>query len=169
MRIASIPGPTASIVSLADLKAHLRVDGDDEDARIMGLGLTGTAYVEKWTQRALSPRDATLRLSSVPAGATPLALPGGVVNSLASLTVDGVAVLGLSVVGDSPARVVPSADWPLPTGDGFPVVVTYSVGYQVAPQPLVDAVKLYVQWLFDGTDTQAAAEHLMRPYRIRPL
>lgn len=168
-RIITIPAPTVSAVPLADLKAHLRVDAEDDDKRIAGLGLTGTAYVEKWTQRALAPRTAVLRLSALPQGATPLALPGGNVGALTSLTVDGVALSGLTVVGDSPARVVPEADWPVPSGAGYPVQAVYTVGYDTPPQPLLDAIKLYVQMLYDGTETESVAQALMRPYRIRPV
>lgn len=168
-RVASIAGPTASAVFLTDLKEHLRVSHADEDARIDGLGLAATAYVEKWTQRILSPRDAVLRLAGTPPGATPIDLLGGLVNTLTSLTVDGVEVTGLTVIGDSPAIVVPESDWPVATGDGFPVVVTYNVGYSAVPAPLANAIKLYTQWLFDGTDTMAAMEANMLPYRIRSI
>ncbi len=177
-RVASIPGPTASAVSLIDLKEHLRVYHNDEDVLLGSIGLAATEYAERWTQRALSPRNATLRLSALPAGACPLDVPGGVVNTLTSLTVDGVAVAGLTVVGDSPAMVVPAADWPVPTGEGFPVVVTYNVGYQMVPEPLKRAIALLAAELFeqrrDGSDktistVPVSAEYMMRPYRIRPI
>jgi uncharacterized phiE125 gp8 family phage protein len=178
MRVASIPGPAASVVSTADLKAHLRVDFADEDAAIEDMGLAATALVERWTQRILSPRSAVLRLAALPPGATPLALPGGLVNSLTSLVVDGVALAGLTVIGDSPAVVVPDADWPVATGSGFPVVVTYNVGYAMAPEPLRHAVKLIAAELYErrsngvtGTMTTppVSAEYLMSAYRIRPV
>ncbi len=169
MRIASIPGPTQSVVELSDLKAHLRVDDTDQDDRIASLGLMGTAYVEKWTQRVLSPRAATLQLQRLPEGALPVAVPGGVVNSLTSLTVDGVAVEGVTVVGDSPARLVPASDWPITTSDGWPASISYNVGYAAPPEPLLNAVKLYAEWIFDGTDTRAACHDLMHLYRIRPI
>lgn len=168
-RVASIPGPTASVVTLSDLKDHLRVSHNDEDARIEVLGLAATAHVEKWTQRILSPRSAVLRLSATPMNADPLELPGGVVNAISSLTVDGVEVSGLTIVGDAPARVFPATDWPTATGENFPVVVTYNVGHATVPAPLVIAIKLYAQWLYDGTDTQSAMLANMQHYRIRPV
>jgi uncharacterized phiE125 gp8 family phage protein len=177
-RVASIPAPTASAVPLSELKAHLRVLHADEDALIEGTGMAATAYVEMWTQRALSPRDAVLRLAATPSCTTPIDLPGGMVNSLTSLTVDGVAVTGLAVIGDSPALVVPSADWPVATGDGYPVVINYNVGTSVVPKPLQIAVAMIAAEIYEqrriGSDkaimsVPVSAEYMMRPFRIWPI
>lgn len=168
-RVASIPEPTASAVSLIDIKDHLRIADTGSEVLLSHIGTAATAYVEKWTQRILSPRDAVLRLSSTPPNTQPIALPGGVVNSVTSVTVDGVEVTGLTIVGNAPALVYPAEEWPAPTSENFPVVLSYNVGYATVPAPLASAIKLYAQWLFDGTDTHAAIEANMLPYRIRPI
>lgn len=43
-----ITPPTGPVVSLADLKAHLRVDGADEDTLIASLEAAAVAYLDGW-------------------------------------------------------------------------------------------------------------------------
>lgn len=44
-----ITAPTAPVVTLADLKAHLRVDHADEDAMIASLESAAVAHLDGWT------------------------------------------------------------------------------------------------------------------------
>lgn len=178
MRAASIPGPTESAVSLSELKDHCHVSGDDESYLLNEVGLAATAFVERWTQRLLSPRAVVLRLAQPPCGKTPLDIPGGVVQALTSVEIDGVTVSGLSVHGDSPARIYPTDDWPAAVGTDLPVVVTYTAGYTAAPYPLKQAVKLIAAELFDQrrqgsekpmTTAPVSAEYLMANFRIRAV
>ncbi len=53
----SLPSPTATdIVSLADLKAHCRIDGVDDDALVTAYLGVAIAMVESKTQRSLLPK-----------------------------------------------------------------------------------------------------------------
>jgi uncharacterized phiE125 gp8 family phage protein len=46
--LARIEAPTLEIVSVADMRAHLRVDGTDEDALIVSLTDAAVAYLDGW-------------------------------------------------------------------------------------------------------------------------
>lgn len=168
----------AAAVTLADLRAHLRVDHVDEDDLIGKIALAATEAVEKWTQRLLVQRQAVLRLPCLPVGLEPVELPGGVVTSVTSVVADGATVTGATAFGDSPAQLVPAAAWPVVTGDGFPVVITYQVGLTAVPEDLRAAVKMIASDLYERrgqSSAQAAnlaainAEWLMARHRIMAL
>lgn len=168
---------TSAAVTLAEMKAHLRVDHNEEDALITEQALAATATAEKWTQRLLVRRAATLRLPGLPAGFCGIELPGGVVASVESVTVEGAPVTGAVAYGESPALLVPAADWPVVTADGYPVVISYTVGFSTVPADLKTAVKMIAADLYEHRGHSSAdgaqivpvsAEWLMRPHRIRP-
>lgn len=165
----------AGIVSLSDLKAHLRVTHSEDDAYIQGIGRAATAAVERWTQRLLTVRAATLSLQDLPTGREPIELPGGDVASVTSVTADGVAIIGCTTLGSSPAILIPAADWPAVIGEGYAVTIVYQVGYSVVPEDLRHAVKMIAADLYDiransvdGPTNKAliSAEWLMAPHRI---
>ena len=169
---------TASAVRLNDMRAHLRVDSDTEDALIEDISKAATEAVERWTQRLLVRRQAVLSLPGLPTGLEPVELPGGEVASVISFVAQGSPVTGAAVYGNSPAILVPSADWPVVTAEGFSVVITYSVGFATVPEDLKAAIKLIATDLYDrrGQSTgqlvnlaAVNAEWLMARHRIMVL
>lgn len=165
----------AGVVSLADLKDHLRITGDDESAYLTGLSMAATYAVEQWTQRLLTVRGVTLSLTDLPCAQEPIELPGGVVASLTSVTADGTPITGGTVLGTSPALLIPAADWPTVTGEGYPVTIIYQAGFATVPADLVHAVKMIAADMYDarsntveGPTSKAmiSAEYLMAPHRI---
>lgn len=166
---------TVGAVTLSDLKAHLRVTSSAEDDAITAYGAAATLAVERETQRILVARAATLSLQGLPSGKSAVELPGGAVVSLTSVVADGATVTGCTTIGHSPALLLPSADWPTVTGDGYPVTVTYQVGMAAIPQDLTHAIKLLVGEMYErranaveGPLTHAilSAQYLMAPHRI---
>lgn len=82
--------PADGLVSLSELKVHLRVDGDDEDALISGLAQAAVAWLDGWNGvlgRAILTQ--TWRQDFEGAGPHLLALPDA---TIISTTVDGDAV-----------------------------------------------------------------------------
>lgn len=165
----------SAAVSLTDLLEHLRVTGSDEDMYLSGLAYAATAAVERWTQRLLSVRSATLNLTCLPGGQEPIELPGGSVASVTSVTADGVAITGCTALGSSPAILIPAADWPTVTGEGYPVAIVYQVGMSTVPQDLVHAVKMIAADMYESRSStvegptskaMVSAEYLMAPHRI---
>lgn len=170
------PSPLVSgIVPLEALQEHTRATYDGEAFYLESLGLAATAAVERWTQRLLSVRTAVLRLQGLPTGQCPIELPGGTVASITSVVVDGATITGCTAIGDSPAILIPAADWPTVTGEGYPVVITYQVGMATVPVDLVHAVKVIVADMYQTRESTtegatgkavASAEWLMAPHRI---
>lgn len=66
MTHALITPPSAEPISLAELKAHLRVDGDDEDALLAGLIRTAREHLERTAGLALISQDWRLYLDHWP-------------------------------------------------------------------------------------------------------
>lgn len=168
---------TASAVDVADLRSHLRIDNTDEYALITAYGLAATAMVERYTQRLMVRRSCVLSLSDLPTGQTPIPLSDGVVGAITSVVVDGVAVTGCTALGASPAMLIPAADWPTVTGEGYPVVITYTAGFTAPPADLAAAVMLIVGDLFQNrsnsseasmSEVPISAKALMQPHRIMP-
>lgn len=124
-------------VTLAEAKAHLRVDISDEDALIDAMLTAATVYVEKQAGTFFVRRTATLKLDHAPTDVV-LELPGGKNNN-----VDGVAIEYIDANGatqiwsgsnyqvdyDSvPGRISPNPDktWPA-VGEGY--INSFSVTY----------------------------------------
>ena len=168
---------TAGAVPLAQIKDHVRVTDTSEDFLLGQYCQSATAAVERWTQRLLVSRQCVLRLQCLPSGQEPIELPGGVVSSVTSVIADAVAITGSVALGDSPAALVPNADWPVVTGEGYPVVITYVAGFVAVPMDLQHAVKMLVAEMYErranaveGPLNRAvvSAEYLMEPHRIWP-
>lgn len=177
-RVVTFAPPAALLVPLDELKAHLRVDHDDENASIERYARAAVKAVEKGAQRLLTPRSATLLLPGLPDGRLPIELPGGPVSTVDSVTADGDPIVGAVPVGDSPALLVPAADWPVVTGEGYPVQIVYTVGHDPAPDDLVVAVKLICGHFYEhraavitgtsATQLPMGARELIDQHRIRP-
>ena len=176
-RIWTVADLTAAAVSLTAMNAHLRVDGNDEDTLVEALSRAATLAVEKYTQRLLVRREAVLRLPCLPVGRTPVDLPGGVIGSVTSMTVDGLAFTAFEVIGSAPALLVPTQDWPVAVGEGYPVSITYQCGPATVPADLAAAVKMMASEMFERRSNASeaslmtvplSAQALMAPHRIYP-
>lgn len=176
-RIVTSAALAAGVVPLDQMKEHLRVTGIDEDFLIGQYGQAATAAVERWTQRLLTSRQVVLKLQCLPSGQEPIELPGGAVASVTSVVANAVAITGCVALGDSPAALVPAADWPAVTGEGYPVTITYVAGFVAVPMDLQHAVKMLTAEMYErranaveGPISRAivSAEYLMEPHRIWP-
>ena len=171
---------TESIVGLVDLLDHLRVTDEYDTTLIQGYARAATSYVEKSTQRLLSVRTATLTLPDLPGLQEPIELPGGDVASITSMVVDGTPFTTIAAYGSAPAALIPTGttQWPSTSQMGWPVTITYQVGYETAPFELVQAIKLLVGEMYNHRSnaedviqsrTMLPSEMLIAPYRITPL
>lgn len=179
-RIVEVADPSGAVVPIADLRDQVRAQGfEDDDASLVAKEKAAVTMIEQNTQRLLISREVVLRLPGLPDLRTPVELFGGSVSAVESVVADGEAVTGAVAYGKSPAVLVPSADWPNVTGEGYPVVITYTAGYSTVPSDLIEAIKLLVGHFYanrEGVVLGVSAvslplgiEALIAPYRIRSV
>lgn len=180
----------AEPLSLADLKAHARVETADEDALLTGIAAAARDHAERHTGRAIAEQTRVLRMSGFPDIAEQyFELPGGAVRSVTSITyVDADGVQQTLAPADYEAaggygfapptvQLTPGASWP-DTEDGraFPVAVTYEAGNLAVDVPpgLMYAIKMIAADMYErreaATEMQyfenRAAVALMAPYKM---
>ena len=174
-RIWTVAALSAGAVPTDQIREHVRVTDVAEDFLLSQYCQAATLAVERWTQRLLVSRPVVLKLQCLPSAQEPIELPGGAVSSITSIVANSVAITGAVALGDSPAVLVPAADWPTVTGDGYPVTITYVAGFTVVPMDLQHAVKMLAGEMYEqrsnsveGTLSRAmvSAEYRMDPHRI---
>jgi uncharacterized phiE125 gp8 family phage protein len=176
-------GTPASVISTADLKAHLRVTHSDEDTMIEAMREAAIRYVENFCNVRIGSRSVVFHYNGYPSR---LELPIGPVTSVTGITI---------ATGDGTADTIPTTDYFVTLGrdpmmiefsnprSGFEdtfrkLNVSASVGYTEAdtPGPMVHAIKLLVAHMYElrqpeitGTITtklKLGIEALLNPYRI---
>ena len=148
MSLTLITAPAAYPVTTAEAKAHLRVDGSDEDTLIDGLIAAAADYVEQYTGRAIGTQTWELALDAF---SDTILLPKGPVQSVTSVKYSDTAGVEQTVSADDytldasePAWIVRNSDasWPA-TLTGINVVrVRYVTGN--VPAAIKHAVLLLI-------------------------
>lgn len=164
------------IVSLEEMKEHLRVDFDDEDDLIEGLTLAVTDYLDGaagHTQRALLDQTWDLKLSSFPAGPIEIPLPPLIeVLSISysdsdgvaqTFDLDNVAITGTGGTRKAKIYLSSGSSWPtVETGNPEPVVVRFRAGHldasvsppaNTVPRNVVQAIKLSVANFYENRES----------------
>ena len=187
MALVMTAAPAAEPISLADTKAHLRVDGTDEDTLISSLIVAGRVLVERSLGLALITQGWSYFLDAWPHRGC-ISLPLLPVQAVSGVTVhddDGGSTV-LDVGGyevdllSTPARVVLTAATPPAVTRAFNgFEIAFTAGYGNAgsdvPQPIRQALLLLVAHWFErrepvalGAGPQevpAVAAGLLQPYR----
>lgn len=175
--------PELEPVTLAEAKAHLRVDCGDDDALILALVTAARTHIEQVCEHAMMPQQWTM-LADCFEG---LVLPGGNVRSVTSIAYmpasgADITVAPAQYVVDAtrnPARVslASGASWPIPLAQANVVKAVYQVGYEnkgAVPAPLKAAILLMVGNLYANREAQvqgaplssnATVDALIWPYR----
>lgn len=169
-----ITPPTQQILT-ADLRAHCRIDGTDEDALLVGFLAGAVGLAEHYTQRAIGVQTLELALDAFPDGA--IAIERGPVVSITSvkyIDVDGVeqtlsnTLYTLDDYSQTP-WVIPAVDteWP----DTEEVANAVKVRYQAGSLP--DAVKsallLTVGHLYENREASTPVETFELPFGAKAL
>jgi len=138
-----------AIVTLDDMKAHLRIDGTDEDSYITGLLTAAASYVQDVANRIILRSAVTVRWIDFPPSDMPLFLPFGGVSAdwdLGSVQ-PIVQYVNASGVSSAPAdlsslpaglALSPQSDWPLDRDSS----ANASVFFQDTVTPLTDNSQL---------------------------
>lgn len=163
MTLRYVSGPTTEPVTLAQAKAHLRVDHDAEDALISALIVTARGMAEHKIGRALGTQTWTRTLDKFPDGALELGMPP--VQSITSVSYidaagDEQTLSTSDYILDSvqaPGWVLPSSDlgaWPSTADTINAVTVTFVTGWAAAsvPQEIKQYILMHVASMYDRRD-----------------
>jgi uncharacterized phiE125 gp8 family phage protein len=188
--VAVITPPTDALASLAEAKAHLRVDHDDDNDRIQALiwaAQNEFAGPDGWVGRSVSLQTLELRLNMFPGcGDIELPCPPLLVDVDHPLTVKYTDVDGAEQTVDSAiysivtsggagiARVALNyrSIWPSPRWQADAVRVRYQAGYAAddkRAEGLKSAIKLHVELNYDDVDAEKwrrAIDQLLSTYRL---
>ncbi|MDB5297296.1 MAG: hypothetical protein JWO31_3279 [Phycisphaerales bacterium] len=169
----SVPGTMP--VSVAQLRAYLRISGTDEDALLADAIAAATEHVERETRQRLISRAATLKLDGFPAG--PIALPWVPVLSVDGVTAGGETIdpdtytVDVHTPGDEArgGRVLAVGGWP---GSG-PVVISYTAGYGDSTADVPPSLRRAVLWLaghfFENREAATEKPLTETPLGVRTL
>jgi uncharacterized phiE125 gp8 family phage protein len=189
MTIAELTPPAAEPITLAEVKAHLRLDASDEDTLLAGLMRAAREYQEGQTGLALIARTFRLYLDDWPATRV-IQIARGPVQTIETVTVYN--AVGMPVEVDAAGYVLDGAARParlvLPERpasaralNGIEIDFTAGFGESGAdvPDTLKRALLLHVAVMFElrgvlAPEGQPGAvpagyERLIAPYRLRRL
>ncbi len=189
MTIAELTPPAVEPITLAEVKAHLRLDANDEDALLAGLVRAARIHLESETGLCLIARSLRLYLDDWPEGRV-IQIARGPVQAVETVTVYD--ALGAPVEIDVSGYVLDGAARParlvLPARraaeravNGIEIDFTAGFGESGAevPDTLKRALLLHVAAMYElrgvlSLDAQPGAvpqgyDRLVAPYRIRRL
>lgn len=184
--LLALSDPLAEPLSLAEIKAHLRLDDESEDALIAGYLIAARQAVERYVRRALIAQRWQLVLDAWPSG--PLRFPRPPL-----LAVEAVRVLDTA----GAATLVPASDYRVETraepgfllasaGTGLPApglpasgieidfVAGYGDDWNAVPAPVRQALLMLVTGLFEARGNAApmiagTVRSLLDPFRMVSL
>lgn len=187
MTYALIAPPAAEPLTLAEVKAHLRLDGDDEDALLIGLIRTAREHLERMSGLALVSQSWRLYLDGWPEG--PIQIGRAPVQTVESVTIYDAAGAPVSVSLDGhvldgqalPARLV-LAESPVTARALNGIEIDFTAGFGTAvdvPDGLKRAMLTHIAQMFIcrgavAPENQPAVipdgyERLVAPYLPRRL
>lgn len=191
MPLKQLSPPSAEPVSLADAKAHLRVDGSSEDAIITSLIVTSRLHIEAALGLALLSQAWCLVFDRWPrSGEVTLPLrPLQSVNEVRILEADGQhrVVEASRYVTDAvsaPGRIVAEGGgWPAPGRAANGIEIDFTAGYGDdagdVPAPIRQALLMLVAHWYEhrdpieigtpGVAIPAGVSRLLKPYRVGRL
>ena len=188
MALKVITAPAAEPLTLAEAKAHLRVDGIDEDGYITALIVAARQGAESITGRALMAQTLELAMDAFPGQIVIPRPPLASVTSITYVDESGVTqTLAPSAYAVNshaqPAMVDPAygTTWPATRSQANAVLVRYVAGYAAAadvPQEIKQWMLLRIGMLFENRESVAAGvqfsalpfvDSLLAPYRVWEL
>jgi uncharacterized phiE125 gp8 family phage protein len=175
--------PAIEPVSLADLKAHLRLDGAIEDALLGSLITTSRLQVEAALALALITQGWLWTLDRWPDAST-IAMPVAPIQNISAITVSTAngtlaSVQPADYILDGqavPARLIAKDKWPLPGARANGIQIGFTAGFGLAaidvPAPLRQAILLLAAHWYGRRDPSGSCgsfpplvNDLLAPYR----
>lgn len=147
------------LVSLAEAKEHLRVDGDADDLGILRLIDTATRHIEDYTGRTIPRSTITLEGPWVAV----VKLPGPPVVSVRAVRVDGTTSLFRAVPSDGTVLVYPDSR-------GATMEIEYEAGWEEPPEPMAHAALLLVgHWYANREEVVTGTSSTQLPHGVAAL
>ncbi len=184
MRLITAP---AAVVSVPEVKRHLRVDHTDDDAYISGLIAAATAWIDGangWLGRAIGIQKWELQRCGFGPGCS-INLPLAPLVSVEAVSYTAVAgasqtfseyrVLGIGTSGAGGIYLAAGSSWPTTSGDPDSVRIEFTAGYEAVPAPIKHAILLMVGHYYENREAITAekpdvlpmgVDALLMPYRI---
>lgn len=159
MNLTVVSGPALEPVTLAEVKAQLRISMDDEDDLISGYITAAREHVEMFLRRSLINRTYRLRLTDFPRDKTFIELPKPPLVSVSHVKyyddVNNVlttfaAANNYSVFGDSilgRVQLLDEVDWPEVYEREDAVQIEFVAGYGAAAANVPQSIRLAVRML----------------------
>jgi len=174
-----VTAPTAQPLTLAEIKADLRIDHNNDDATLQRTMVEAQEWLERRLQLRLMTQTWQLTVDTFPAAE--MNLPFGPVQSVTSVKYDDPDGAEQTLAADqyildqASYRVLPQpwlipvGTWPSTSGKINSVRIEFVAGYQDAahvPPSIVSAFRLKVRGLFDGEDTEAEIDCALENYDL---
>lgn len=145
--------PVTEPVSLADARAHLRVDTKADDALVSAAITAARAYAEDYTHRKLITQTVEIRADGFPAAFRLPVAPVITITSIKYIDTTGTLITLAAdqyklVQSTTPPLIVPaySVTWPTTRAEMDAIGIILSVGYGVVsddvPPTIIEAIKL---------------------------
>lgn len=170
MYLKQITPPQTEPVTLSEAKAHLRIDGSEEDELLSALITTAREMAEDYTRRSLVLQEWELGIDKID---NRIYLPKSPVQSIDYVAVDGepIPLDNYYLVGaDTFYTKIPLCAT-MPDG----VVIRYKAGFDTnqVPEKIKHAIKMLVGYLYENREGQASGGLglpptvmvVLRPYR----
>lgn len=181
--LVGLAAPALEPVSLAEVKAHLRVDADDEDAYITSLVVAARELIESLTGYALITQTFQMRLDAWPNEEGAVELPRPPLQSITAIEIVDENGTPVAVDADSyevdaasrPGRILRKwdADWPEPVPDLGGIRVTFVAGFGDAasdvPAALRQALLLLIAHWFERREAAGNESGAGLPFGIGAL
>lgn len=147
--------PTVEPVTLAEAKAHLRVDISDDDSYISALITAARQYAEEYLDRALVAQQLTMRMDSFPyefeLPRPPMASSGTLTSTSITYTLEAATPTTTTLSAatyrvdrdDTPGRIrtIYGGTWPSHLADPNAVSVTWWAGYGSSGSDVPSAIR----------------------------
>lgn len=154
-KICTIPAAVA-ILTVQEVKKHLRIDTADDDAYLQTLIAVATQWIQDECHIQLVSATWRLSLDEFP-DARSIRLPMPPLLTVGSITYDNAAGDTQTMpAGDyivdtdsQPGRVVlsPSASWPGTNGAAANIAITFTAGYGPAADDVPELIKHGAKWI----------------------
>jgi len=169
--------PATEPVTLAEMKLHSRIDGNDDDALINTLITAARMQIEQMASHRMVTQTLALSIDDLPdSGILYLEGPVQSVSSIQYYDLDGdLQTWGNELyqvdITANPGRVMPAydEDWPDYLDDYNSIVVTYVAGCGNAnevPAILKQAIKLLVGYWYNQREAVSETQNYEVPYAV---